>query len=148
MGDIKAALRDACASLEVQAATARAYAKAGCNKAFNTGLAIELERNVNSYRAILDQERKAASDVAWKDGEWGYLCCLVAQHGDDNVSRDPKTVATYLRLQASQAHRDKRYRLASCIFAAATAINEDARNNHEPDWTRARALLNEVSDHE
>ena len=83
-----------------------------------------------------------SDDVAWNDGEWGYLCCLVAQHGDNNVGHDPKTVAAYLRLQASSAFQAKRYTLAACIGAAATAINCDARNSHTPHWEKARRNLN------
>lgn len=80
-------------------------------------------------------------DVSWKDGEYGYCRCMVRQHGDDHVSRDPKTVAAYLRLQASAAFRDREYEIAARLGAAATAVNEDARNNHAPDWSRASEIL-------
>lgn len=99
----------------------------------------------NEHKAIDTDEKDRAKDVAWNDGEWGYLCGLVAKHGDGNVGHDPKTVAAYLRLQASSAFRDKRYRLAAAIGHAATCVNSDARNNHPPDWDRARQALNVVS---
>lgn len=51
--DLLAALKDACASHEVQAATARSYARANQNAKANTGLAEELERNVGLYRAAI-----------------------------------------------------------------------------------------------
>lgn len=99
----------------------------------------------NDHKAILGEERETDKDIRWKDGEWGYLVCVVAQHGDDNVTRDPKTVASYLRIQASQAFKDGRYRLAAVIGEAATAINCDARNNHDPDWNRAAKALKSIS---
>lgn len=86
--------------------------------------------------------------MRWKDGELSYLCSLVENGGDDNVGRDPKTIATYLRLQASDAYRAGLLELASHIFMAATAINEDARNNHAPDWARAIDILTLAVRHE
>jgi hypothetical protein len=79
----------------------------------------------------------------WKDYELGYCYSLIANHGDNNVGRDPKTIATYLRLQASSAFRDGEYEIAARLGAAATAINEDARNNHAPAWERAVDCLTE-----
>lgn len=90
---------------------------------------------------IKAEERRLDRHVRWKDGELGYLVCLVAQHGDDNVSRDPKTIASYFRLQASQAYKDGLYVLAACIGEAANAINCDARNDHVPDWNRAQRAI-------
>jgi hypothetical protein len=77
----------------------------------------------------------------WKDGEYVYCIDLVHCQGNDDVSRDPKTVAQYLRLQASAAFRDGEYEIAARLGAAATCINCDARNNHAPDWTRALDCL-------
>jgi hypothetical protein len=92
----------------------------------------------------------------WKQNEYGYCCVLVCSRGNDSVGRDPKTVATYLRLQASDAFRTADqidgsqpavwdeatlYEMAARLGAAATAINEDARNNYAPDWRRALAVL-------
>jgi len=77
----------------------------------------------------------------WKDGELLYCHSLIGSRGDDNVGRDPKTIASYLRIQASAAFHDKQYEIASRLGAAATAINCDARNNHNPDWDRARVIL-------
>ena len=77
----------------------------------------------------------------WRDGEMRYLRNVIANQGDDNVTRDPKTIAAYFRLQASSAFRDGHYKLSACIGAAATAINSDARNDHAPDWQTARAYL-------
>ncbi len=51
--DLLAALKDAAASIEVQAATARHRAKAGDNATANNGLAGELERNAEYYRAAI-----------------------------------------------------------------------------------------------
>lgn len=90
---------------------------------------------------IRNEERNIAANVKWNDGELGYLICLISQRGDDNVTRDPKTIAAYLRLQASSAFYDGRLTLSACIGAAATAINADARNDHAPDWARAREAL-------
>lgn len=87
------------------------------------------------------EEMALDKHVRWKDGELGYLHCLIAQRGDDSVTRDPKTIAAYLRIQASQAFRDGFYVLAAAIGEAATAINCDARNNHEPDWKRAEKAI-------
>lgn len=80
-------------------------------------------------------------DTSWKSGEAGYCYSLVFSHGDDLVGRDPKNVASYLRLQASQAYRDGENEISARLGTAATAINEDARNNHQPDWARAILLL-------
>ncbi len=80
-------------------------------------------------------------DIHWKEGELHYCCLLVASKGNADVGRDPKSVATYLRLQASAACRDREYEISARLGSAATAINEDARNNHAPDWTRAEAIL-------
>jgi hypothetical protein len=77
----------------------------------------------------------------WRNGKFIYCAFLVASHGNDNVGHDPKTIATYLRLQASQAFRDGEHEISARLGAAATAINEDARNNHAPDWTRAEAIM-------
>jgi hypothetical protein len=66
---------------------------------------------------------------------------LVTNEGDAKVGYDPRTIATYLRLQASSAFRAKDYKTSACLGAAATAINEDARNNHAPDWKRAQIYI-------
>ena len=66
---------------------------------------------------------------------------LIANEGDAKVGYDPRTIATYLRLQASSAFRAKDYKSSACLGAAATAISEDARNNHIPDWQRARIYM-------
>ena len=66
---------------------------------------------------------------------------LIANEGDAKVGYDPRTVATYLRLQASSAFRAEDYKSSACLGAAATAINEDARNNHAPDWKRAQIYI-------
>ena len=77
----------------------------------------------------------------WKDGECGYCYHLALCNGDAKVGRDPKTIATYLRLQASQAFRDGEYERSARLGAAATCINEDARNNHAPNWILASEIL-------
>lgn len=82
----------------------------------------------------------------WKNGEFVYCADLVCGQGDDNVGRDPKNVAAYLRLQASDAFRDREFELAARLGHAAMAINCDARNNHAPDWTRARRVLEKALD--
>jgi hypothetical protein len=58
---------------------------------------------------------------------------------DDAVGREPKTIATYVRLRAAKAFCDGEYEISARLGAAATAINTDARNNHDPDWEH-RAL--------
>lgn len=82
-----------------------------------------------------------AINANWKAGEADYCRRVVKTHGDGSVSYDPKTIATYLRLQASAAFRDNEFETAARLGAAATAINEDARNNHTPDWNRALEVL-------
>jgi hypothetical protein len=77
----------------------------------------------------------------WKDGELNYCAVLVENCGNDSVGRDPKTIATYLRLQAACAFDDGEFEIAARLGAAATAINEDARNNHKPNWGRALNIL-------
>jgi predicted Zn-dependent protease len=66
---------------------------------------------------------------------------LIANEGDAKVGYDPKAIATYLRLQASKAFRAKDYKTSACLGAAATAISEDARNDHAPDWKRAQIYM-------
>lgn len=78
----------------------------------------------------------------WKDGEYNFCAVMVRQRGHENVSHEPKTIATYLRLQASAAFGDGEFEISARLGTAATAINEDARNNHQPDWTRAELILN------
>ncbi len=73
----------------------------------------------------------------WKGGEYVYCRDLIISHGDASVGHDPKTIATYLRLQASSAFHDRQYVIAARLGQAATCINEDARNNHTPFWDRA-----------
>ncbi len=73
----------------------------------------------------------------WKSDEFAYCAGLVRNRGDDNVGYDPKRIATYLRLQASDAYRSHEYELSARLGTAATCINEDARNNHEPRWDAA-----------
>lgn len=77
----------------------------------------------------------------WRDGEFIYCREVVRHRGNDAVTRNPKTIASYLRLQASSAFHDGEYEIAARLGAAATAINYDARNNHNPDWTRALLAL-------
>jgi hypothetical protein len=60
-----AALEDACASLELQAATAR-HRAATRDREANLGLAEELERNCKVYRAAIAQAK----------GEYGNTCGL------------------------------------------------------------------------
>jgi hypothetical protein len=80
-------------------------------------------------------------NIHWNEGELGYCCKLIGDRGNDSVGRDPKTVATYLRLQAASAFRDGEIEISARLGAAATAINEDARNNHAPDWKRAESAM-------
>ncbi|MDE2103796.1 MAG: hypothetical protein KGL39_41545 [Patescibacteria group bacterium] len=79
--------------------------------------------------------------MPWKDGEFAYCRELILSRGDDNVGHDPKSIATYLRLQASAAFRDGEMEIAARLGQAATCVNEDARNNHAPDWRRAEHAL-------
>ncbi len=72
-----------------------------------------------------------------------YCVGLVTGKGNTNIGRDPKDVAAYLRLQSACAFRDLEFEIAARLATAATAINCDARNNHEPDWTYARRCLTE-----
>ncbi len=80
-------------------------------------------------------------NINWKTGEAGYCFNLVFRRGDDNVGHDPKTIATYLRGQASSAYRDGEFEVSARLGAAATAVNEDARNSHLPDWEGALDIL-------
>jgi hypothetical protein len=73
--------------------------------------------------------------------ELAYCIELLSSHGDDNVGHDPKSIAAYLRLQASAAFRSGDYEVAARFGAAATAVNWDARNNHAPDWRAAIVAL-------
>jgi hypothetical protein len=73
--------------------------------------------------------------------ELEFCLKLITNEGNPKVGYDPKTIATYLRLKASSAFRVKDYKSSACLGAAATAINEDARNNHTPDWKRAQIYL-------
>jgi hypothetical protein len=82
-----------------------------------------------------------ANLAAWKHNEFGFCAALVTTHGDANVGHDPQTVATYLRHQASAAFRDGEYEISARLGAAAMCINEDARNNHEPNWQRAAEVM-------
>lgn len=66
---------------------------------------------------------------------------IIANEGDAKVGYDPKTIATYLRLQAATAFRVEDYKTSACLGAAAMAINEDARNDHTPDWKRAHIYM-------
>lgn len=77
----------------------------------------------------------------WKDGEYTYCALLVATRGNDKVGREPKTIASYLRLQASSAFHDGQFEIAARLGEAATAINYDARNNHTPNWKRADLVI-------
>ena len=81
----------------------------------------------------------------WKDGEYGYCQGLVRSHGNPHVSREPSTVAFYLRLQAHSAFRDGEYEIAARLGAAAMAINRDACNPHTPDWDRAERYLDVIA---
>lgn len=78
---------------------------------------------------------------SWKDGEYRYCAKMVLAHGDDSVTHEPKTIATYLRLQAAHAFREGHYEISARLGAAATCINEDARNNHPPRWEDATDIL-------
>ncbi len=80
-------------------------------------------------------------DTNWNGREYLYCRKLVVKQGNAEVGHDPKTVATYLRLQASKAFRDGEYEISARLGTAATAINEDARNNHVPNWKHAAAIL-------
>ena len=73
--------------------------------------------------------------------ELEYCLKLITNGGNPRVGYDPKNIATYLRLQASSAFRAEDYKSAACLGAAATAINEDARNDHRPDWHRAQIYM-------
>lgn len=77
----------------------------------------------------------------WNKGECGYCYRVVLMEGNPSIGRDPKTIATYLRLQASSAFRDGEYERSARLGAAATCVNEDARNSHNPDWRRASEIL-------
>jgi hypothetical protein len=68
----------------------------------------------------------------WKDGEFEYCQELIATRGNADVTHDPKTIAAYLRLQASCAFGDGEFEIAARLGDAATSINCDA-----PDWNRA-----------
>jgi len=89
-------------------------------------------------------ENRWIRHVVWKDGEYQYCRDLVGARGNPSVGNDPKSIATYLRLQSSAAFRDGEYEVSSRLGVAATAINEDARNNHEPSWSLAEWVLDGV----
>lgn len=80
-------------------------------------------------------------NTKWRDGEYAYCANLVALRGDEKVGRDPKTIASYLRLQAASAFVDREYEISARLGTAATAINADARNDHMPDWMRAERAM-------
>lgn len=80
-------------------------------------------------------------NVKWREGEYDYCANLVALRGDDNVGRDPKNIASYLRLQAASAFADREYEISARLGTAATAISADARNDHVPDWMRAERAV-------
>lgn len=84
--------------------------------------------------------------IAWKDHEYRYCRQVVREHGDDNVTHDPKTIASYLRLQAADAFRAGEYAISARLGYAATCINEDARNDHPPRWNDAIEVLDGLSD--
>lgn len=84
--------------------------------------------------------------LAFAREELAYCLSLVSTHGDDKVGHDAKTIATYLRLQASSAYRAGYLSTAAHLGAAATAINEDARNSHTPRWVDATMILVVASD--
>lgn len=79
---------------------------------------------------------------SWKDGEYAYCCKVAQKHGNREVGRNPKAVASYFRLQAASAFRDGEIEIAARLGHAATLINCDARNDHEPAWDDAAATLN------
>ena len=81
----------------------------------------------------------------WKDGECAFCYRMVDTNGSQ-VSDDPKTVATYLRVQAFDAFRAEEYEISAALGVAATCINEDARNNHAPRWKEAVRILKTVKD--
>jgi hypothetical protein len=49
----------------------------------------------------------------WHDGEYDYCRRLVRDCGDGAVRREPKTIATYLRLRAAHAFRDGEYEISA-----------------------------------
>lgn len=80
-------------------------------------------------------------NVNWKDGEFAYCEALVHARGNRDVGGAPQTIAAYLRLQASSAFSDGEFELSARLAYAATAINEDARNAHTPNWAEAERVL-------
>src|SRR5215468_2020150 len=87
----------------------------------------------------------------WKDAELAHCIDLIDRQGDNSVGRDPKTIASYLRVQAADAFRDaikhgkpRLFELAARLGDAATAINADARNDHAPNWSRAYQVLRDA----
>ena len=79
------------------------------------------------------------TNIAWKDHEFRYCRDLVRTRGTD-----PKTIASYLRLQAASAYRDGEHEISAALGYAATCLNEDARNNHTPRFEDAIAALDSV----
>jgi len=76
-----------------------------------------------------------------QDEEYKYCVALVESRGDALVGKDPKSIATYLRLQAATYFRIEQWETAARLGRAATFINEDARNSHEPHWNFALKVL-------
>lgn len=89
------------------------------------------------------EKTKPSSGVSanWTEDEWYYCQGLIRSHGNPEVGHDPKTIATYLRLQSSKALNHGLYEMSARLGYAATCINEDARNNHEPRWDDADRTL-------
>ncbi|MDE2096216.1 MAG: hypothetical protein KGL39_03155 [Patescibacteria group bacterium] len=80
-------------------------------------------------------------NLRWKRGEFWYCRQLVTSRGDKLVGVDPKTIASYLRLQASSAFDAAEMEISARLSVAATRVNEDARNSHEPNWEGALEVL-------
>ncbi len=51
----------------------------------------------------------------WKDRELVYCLNLVAKDGDDFVGHNPDHILSYLKLQATDAHRDGEYGNAAIL---------------------------------
>lgn len=83
-------------------------------------------------------------NLQWKDGEFYYIREVVRAHGNADVSHDPKTIATYMRLQSSAAFDAGEIEICAYLATAAIKINEDARNSHEPRWDDALAILDDL----
>lgn len=81
----------------------------------------------------------------WKNNELGYLLQLVSQKGDSNVGHDSKVIASYLRLQSTDASKFNRD-LANGIGRAAIHV-ENGQYDAAYDCLRAlrRAEMDSVN---